>query len=178
MSGGDAWEQLNSYYSNDDIARFEVVLDGLQDAVERLDSERISDLRIALVVCDYLTDVLLTRRVARLISLSEHDGFPWDAREQFDSKTRGLLRQRFNRRLKLAARRYEMALSMGLSDPIMNEDDSETLRVAHASRNDVYHEESGRSSWEPSTRLSAHGPPHCPRTPPVRGVPRVRSWLV
>lgn len=140
MSHESPWEWLNFRYQNDDVARFTLILDGVEDAATRLASENIADLRLALVIADYMTDVLLARRVARLIALSEH-GFAWESREQFDSKTRGLLRQGFNRRVALAARPYDATFTLGLGDPILAPADAEVLRVAHAYRNDVYHED-------------------------------------
>jgi hypothetical protein len=140
MSDDDPWDWLNSRYANDDVARFTSILDGVEDAAARLCSDNIADLRLALVIADYLTDVLLARRVARLIALSER-GFAWESREQFDSKARGLLRQGFNRRVTLAARPYDAAFTYGLGDPILEPADAEVLRVAHAYRNDVYHED-------------------------------------
>lgn len=98
MSHKDPWSWLNFRYANDDLARFTLILDGVEDAAARLHSENIADLRLALVIADYLTDVLLARRVERLIALSEQ-GYVWESREQFDSKARGLLRQGFNKRL-------------------------------------------------------------------------------
>lgn len=138
MSDEDPWDRLNLRYANDDIARFTLILDGVEDAAARLRSENIADLRLALVIADYLTDVILARRVARLIALSER-GFAWESREQFDSKARGLLRQGFNRRVTLAARPYDAGFTFGLGDPIVDLADAEVLRVAHAYRNDVYH---------------------------------------
>jgi hypothetical protein len=117
-----------------------LILDGVEDAAARLSSENVADLRLALVIADYLTDVLLARRVASFIALSER-GFVWESREQFDSKARGLLRQGFNRRVTLAARPYDAAFTYGLGDPILEPADAEVLRVAHAYRNDVYHED-------------------------------------
>lgn len=140
MSDDNPWEWLNFRYSNDDLARFTLILDGVADAAARLQSESIADLRLGLVIADYLADVLLARRVERLIALSER-GFAWESREQFDSKTRGLLRQGFNRRVKLAARPYDAKFVYGLGDPILDPADAEVLRVAHAYRNDVYHED-------------------------------------
>lgn len=127
-------------YENDDIVRFMLILDGVEDVVARLESDNIADLRLALVIVDYLADVLLARRVDRVIRLSER-GFAWEAREQFDSKARGLLRQGFNRRVTLAARPYDAAFTFGLGDPILQQAEAEVLRVAHAYRNDVYHED-------------------------------------
>lgn len=134
----DPWDRLNLSYANDDVARFTLILDGVEDAAARLRSENIADVRLALVIADYLTDVILARRVSRLIALSER-GFAWESREQFDSKARGLLRQGFNRRLALAARPYDATFTFGLGDPIIDPTDAEVLRVAHAYRNDVYH---------------------------------------
>jgi hypothetical protein len=65
----------------------------------------------------------------------------WNSREQFDSKTKGILRQGFNRRLSLASRPYNAPFALGLGDPSLEPDDAETLRVSHAYRNDVYHED-------------------------------------
>jgi hypothetical protein len=138
MSDEDPWDWLNFRYENDDLARFTLILDGVEDAAARLRSENIADLRLALVIADYLTDVLLARRVARVIALSER-GFAWESREQFDSKARGLLRQGFNRRVALAARPYDAMLTFGVGDPILKQSEAEVLRVAHAYRNDVYH---------------------------------------
>lgn len=140
MSHEDAWDWLNFRYANDDVARFALIFDGVEDAAERLRSENIADLRLALVIADYLTDVLLTRRIARVIAFSER-GYAWESREQFDSKARGLLRQGFNRRVSLAARPYNARFAFGLGEPILEPDDAEVLRVAHAYRNDVYHED-------------------------------------
>lgn len=140
MSHEDPWDWLNFRYANDDVARFTLILDGVEDAAARLRSENIADLRFALVIADHLTDVLLARRVERLIALSEK-GFAWESREQFDSKARGLLRQGFNRRVTLAARPYDAAFAFGMGDPILEPADADVLRVAHAYRNDVYHED-------------------------------------
>jgi hypothetical protein len=140
MSDADPWAWLNFRYANDEVARFTLILDGVEDAAARLDSENVADLRLSLVTADYLADVLLARRVERFIALSER-GFVWESREQFDSKARGLLRQGFNRRVTLAARPYDAEFTYGLGDPILKPDDAEVLRVAHAYRNDVYHED-------------------------------------
>jgi hypothetical protein len=140
MSSQNPWDWLNVRYSNDDLAQFTLIFDGVEDAAARLQSENVADLRLALIIADYLTDVLLGRRIQSLIALSER-GFVWEAREQFDSETRGRLRQGFNKRLTLAARPYEAKFTYGLGDPILEPGDAAVLRVAHAYRNDVYHED-------------------------------------
>ena len=131
---------MNTRYASDEIARFTLILDGVEDAARRLESENIADVRLALVIADYLTDVVLARRIEHLIALSER-GWLWESREQFDSKERGLLQQRFNRRVTLAARPYDAAFTYEMGDPILEAADAEVLRVAHAYRNDVYHED-------------------------------------
>lgn len=155
MSDEDPWDRLNLRYANDDVARFTLILDGVEDATERLRSENIADLRLALVIADYLTDVLLARRVARVIALSER-GFPWESREQFDSNARGLLRQGFNRRVTLAARPYDAGFTFGLGAPIIDPADAEIFRVAHAYRNDVYHADRHPSTVRPIAAAALH----------------------
>lgn len=137
----EAWDWPNSRYENDSIAQFTLVLDGIEEVVGRLKSSEISQQRLGLIVADYLADILLAQRVRRMIELSElHPGL-MEPRERFDSRKRGTLRSGFNRRLAVASRSYERRFTYGAGEPILTASDVEVLRVAHAYRNDVYHED-------------------------------------
>jgi hypothetical protein len=134
------WDWLNSRYENDEVARFTLVLDAVEEATHRTAKADAGELRLGLIVTDYVADLLLARRIERVIMLSERAGWG-DSRQRFDSRARGELRQGFNRRVTLAARPYEARFIYGLGDPILDDSDAEVLRVAHAYRNDVYHED-------------------------------------
>jgi hypothetical protein len=95
---------------------------------------------MGLVLTDYVADVLLARRVNHVVTLSE-TGAWFEPRERFNDRDLNLLRQGFKRRLHVASQSYERPLTFGLGRPILDADGSEVLRVAHAYRNDVYHED-------------------------------------
>jgi hypothetical protein len=137
----EAWDWPNTRYEHDSVAQFTLVLDGVEEVVGRLGSPEIGQQRLALIVADYLADILLARRVQRMIELSELHGGLMEPRERFDSRTRGTLRSGFKRRLAVAARSYERRFTYGAGDPILTASDAEVLRVAHAYRNDIYHED-------------------------------------
>jgi hypothetical protein len=136
----DPWHWLNFRYENDDIARFELVLDAIEDVVKQARSSTVASLRMGLITADYAADVLLARRVARIMALSEEGPF-FEPRKRFDSRARSLLRQGFNRRVAVGANDYSRRFTFGLGTPILDKSDAEVLRVAHAYRNDVYHED-------------------------------------
>lgn len=141
-------------YENDDVARFTLVLNGLEDAVARLASAEIGETRLALITADYLADLLFARRIESLVSLSERAPL-WGGGQKFDAKARGLLRQGFNRRVALAARSYDARFTFGLGDPILEPGDAEVLRVAHTYRNDVYHGDRHNPSTLPVVAAAA-----------------------
>jgi hypothetical protein len=136
----DPWHWLNFRYENDDIARCELVLDAIEDVVKQARSSTVASLRMGLITADYAADVLLARRVARIMALSEEGPF-FEPRKRFDSRARSLLRQGFNRRVAVGANDYSRRFTFGLGTPILDKSDAEVLRVAHAYRNDVYHED-------------------------------------
>jgi hypothetical protein len=134
----DPWDWLNFRYANDELAQFELVLDAMEDAVLKVRSPRVADRRLASITADYAADVLLARRVADVITLSER-GPSFERRKRFDSRARGALRQGFNRRVAVAAADYSGRFTFGAGSPIMTQSDADVLRVAHVYRNDAYH---------------------------------------
>jgi hypothetical protein len=134
----DPWYWINFRYANDELAQFALVFDAIEDVVSKLCSANVADQRLALISADYAADVLLARRVAQVIGLSEGGPF-FEPRERFDSHARGMLRQRFNRRVAVAATDYSRRFTLGFGEPILDESDAEVLKVAHAYRNDAYH---------------------------------------
>jgi len=157
----EAWDWPNTRYENDSIARFTLVLDGIEEVVGRLKSPEIGGQRLGLIVADYLADILLARRVQRMIELSElHPGL-MEPRERFDSRTRGTLRSGFNRRLAVASRNYERRFTYGAGEPILTASEAEVLRVAHAYRNDIYHEDRHNDRTLPAiTQAAIHAVAH------------------
>jgi hypothetical protein len=134
----DPWDSLNFRYANDELAQFELLFDAIEDIVAKLRSPNVADRRLALITADYAVDVLLARRVANVVALSER-GAVFERRQRFDSRARGLLRQGFNRRVAVAAADYSGRFTLGAGEPIMSQSDADVLRVAHACRNDAYH---------------------------------------
>lgn len=152
----DPWYSLNFGYENDAIARFELVLDAVDDVAARLVSPKVADLRVALIITDYAADVLLTRRVASVLSLSE-GSVAFGPRERFDAHARQRIKQRFNRRVTLATTDYKVSFNLGAGSPILDSSDAEVLRVAHAYRNDAYHEDRHNSGALPTiVRTALH----------------------
>jgi hypothetical protein len=136
----DAWVQINERYEREEVAQFRVVLDTLEEVARHLNTDDFARHRIGLVLTDYIADILLARRVNRVVILSE-TGAWFEPRERFTDRDLNLLRQGFNRRLRVASQSYERAFTFGAGRPILDADGSEVLRVAHAYRNDVYHED-------------------------------------
>ena len=79
------WDWLNSRYQSDDLAQFTLVLDAVEDAARRCVSSDAGELRLGLIVTDYVADVLLARRIERLIMLSERAGWGDPAMDDYDN---------------------------------------------------------------------------------------------
>jgi hypothetical protein len=137
----DAWAWPNFRYENDDVAQFTLVLDAIEEALRCLQARSVGEHRLGLVVTDYVADIVLARRVESMVKLSQEGGGWMEPRPRFDRRDRSRLRQGFNRRLAVAARSYERRFSLGFGKPIIDDADAEILRVAHAYRNDAYHED-------------------------------------
>src|SRR6185312_16136736 len=130
------------------------MLDTLEEVVGHLRSDAPARHRIALILTDYIADVLLARRVNSVVQLSEYG--PWfEPRERFTDRDLNLLRQGFNRRLQVASQSYERPMTFGMGRPILAEELAEVLRVAHAYRNDVYHEDRHNPHSLPIVTLAA-----------------------
>jgi hypothetical protein len=135
------WDFINSRYEANDLAQFEVVLDGVEEVVRLVQSPRLSDRRLALLLSDHLADVVLVRRVEQVIMVSERGGSSYEPRERFDARSRAVLKQRFSRRVDIAERDLSRRFSYGLGKPIISAGDAEILRVGHDYRNSIYHED-------------------------------------
>jgi hypothetical protein len=59
----DPWEWLNYRYENDEVARFTVMLDTVEEVARKVQSDAPSDQRIALVLADYAADICSPREL-------------------------------------------------------------------------------------------------------------------
>ena len=94
--------------------------------------------QMALILLDGLADALVFRRLSRLYEATE-DFFLKRTMPRFTTQDRAIARQRFNRRVEIAAQ-TELNSFFGESPRLLTEPEAVILKVAHRYRNSAYHE--------------------------------------
>jgi hypothetical protein len=123
----------------DDIERFRVFVDQLQEGVRLLAAGGTARQRMALVAFDTLAEGLLYRHIDRLFLISDE---PYRGKHRtFPATERRRTRARFKKRVALATEAFEGVWPFHYPAPILDALDAAVFRVAHHYRNPVYHED-------------------------------------
>lgn len=138
----------------DDIERFRVSVDQLQEGVRLLEAGGTARQRMALVAFDTLAEGLLFRHLDRLFLISDE---PYRGKHRtFPATERRRARERFKKRVALANEQFEGVWPFHYPEPILDALDAAVFRVAHHYRNPVYHEDRHHPTLiEPIGRLYA-----------------------
>lgn len=121
-----------------EVDRVIVFAQMLEAAMQLLAAETLAKDRLALIAVDNLADLLLHRHADRVFDSGEGSwAFP---RRQFSRRERHRIRKNFAAMLRLAQARADAPWGRDV-DPILSEDDAKIVRVAHAYRNGVYHDD-------------------------------------
>lgn len=138
----------------DDIERFRVFVDQLQEGVRLLEAGGTARQRMALVAFDTLAEGLLFRHLDRLFLISDE---PYRGKHRtFPATERRRARDRFKKRVALATEELEGVWPFHYPPPILDALDAAVFRVAHHYRNPVYHEDRHNPTLiEPIGRLYA-----------------------
>lgn len=104
--------------------------------------------QMALILLDGMADALIYRRLTRLYEATE-DFFLRRSMPRFTQQDRVVARQRFNRRVEIAAQ-TELTSFFGESPRLLTEQEAAILKVAHRYRNSAYHEGAHHAGVVPS----------------------------
>lgn len=113
-------------------------LEQLEAIYDLLAAESIARAQMALILLDGLADSLIYQRLTRLYEATE-DFFLRRSMPRFTQRDREIARQRFNRRVEIAAQ-TELKSFFGESPRLLTEPEAAILKVAHRYRNSAYHE--------------------------------------
>lgn len=104
--------------------------------------------QMALILLDGMADALIYRRLTRIYEATE-DFFLRRSMPRFTQQDRAVARQRFNRRVEIAAQ-TELTSFFGESPRLLTEQEAAILKVAHRYRNSAYHEGAHHAGAVPS----------------------------
>jgi hypothetical protein len=124
--------------SYDDIDRFMLFVEQLEEAREALRVGTIVKSRMAIILLDNLASILLLSHARRLFDASE--GSWWMKMRRFSAKERNRIENDFSRQVTLAAAPSD-APRFAQPDQLLDPADAAILRIAHQYRNPIYHED-------------------------------------
>lgn len=124
--------------SYDDIDRFLLFAEQLEEVREMLLGDTVVKSRMAIILLDNLASILLLEHSRRLFEASE--GSWWMKMKRFSAKERRRIEGDFSRQVTLAATDSD-APSFTRPERLLDEGDAAILRIAHQYRNPIYHED-------------------------------------
>lgn len=119
--------------------RFLLFVEQLEQAIGLLESGRLARQRMALVALDTLAEGLLFGHIETVFLASDEP--TWVQHRTFPARERRAARERFNKRVAIAAEKPESVSPVYFPERILDEHDAAVFRVAHHYRNPVYHED-------------------------------------
>jgi hypothetical protein len=122
---------------DDVLGQLAFFLEQLDKSVELLRAACPASERIALVGVDSLAEVLLYDHARQHFRASEE--LRWWRERAYPAGRRRAILDNFNRKVALAAKGVEGTMTFGYPEPILDEFDATTFRVAHRYRNAAYH---------------------------------------
>lgn len=124
--------------SYDEIDRFLLFAEQLEEVRGMLLGGSIVKSRMAIILLDNLANILLLDHARRLFEASE--GSWWMKMKRFSAKERRRIEGDFSRQVTLAATDSD-APSFTRPERLLDEGDAALLRIAHQYRNPIYHED-------------------------------------
>lgn len=119
--------------------RFLRFVEQLEQAVALLESGRVALQWMALVALDNLAEGLLFRHLEQVFLASDEP--TWIEHRTFPAGERRAARDRFNKRVELAAEKLESVMPVYFPERILDAHDAVVFRVAHHYRNPIYHQD-------------------------------------
>jgi hypothetical protein len=119
--------------------RFLRFVEQLEQAVSLLETQRVALQWMGLVALDNLAEGLLFRHLEQVFLASDEP--TWVEHRTFSAPERRAARERFNKRVALAAEKLKSVMPVYFPDPILDTHDAVVFRVAHHYRNPIYHQD-------------------------------------
>jgi hypothetical protein len=122
----------------DDIDRFLLFVEQLEEAREQLLAGTVVKSRMAIILLDNLASILLLADARGLFDASE--GSWWMKMRRFPGKERRRIENDFSRQVTLAATDFDAPI-FARPERLLDDGDAATMRIAHQYRNPIYHED-------------------------------------